>query len=222
MDRVGEFRMNTVARRALATAATFIVLGTAAASAASSCVAGKDEMALQTRLLQTELMVSALTCKQTTKYNDFVKMHQKELMKAHTQLRSFFNKKYGAKVGGDELNSFITRLANDSSKRSIKNVKLFCETTTVVYDGALASPSAHFGEFAALQPVSQLHGFVPCGPATQEAKAGAKEIAKAMKTASAGDIPTPRRKPAILASVGPDAAAGDAAKPAEPPRLIAR
>lgn len=221
MDWVGEFRMKTIARRALATAATFIMVGTAAASAASSCVTGKDEMALQTRLLQTELMVSALTCKQTTKYNDFVKLHQKELMKAHTQLRTFFNKKYG-KAGGDELNSFITRLANDSSKRSIKNVKLFCETTTVVYDGALAAPSAHFGEFAALQPVSQLHGFVPCGPATQEAKAGAKELAKEMKTASAGNVPTPRRKPAVLASVSPEAAAGDAAKTAEPPRLIAR
>ncbi len=71
-------------------------------------------------------------------------------------------------------------------------------------------------------PVSQLHGFVPCGPATQEAKAGAKELAKEMKTASAGNVPTPRRKPAILASVSPEAAAGDGAKTAEPPRLIAR
>lgn len=197
-------------RCAVATAAALALFTASAASAASSCVTAKDEAALQTRLIQTELMVAALTCKKNPQYNEFVTRHQKELMKTHTALRAFFKKRGGE----EELNSFITRLANDSSKRSIANVKAFCANSATMYDGALSADVSGFTSFAVAQPVSRLHGFVPCTP-TQSAKA---DLSSAEPTSSKR-VPVPVRKPATLASLSPTDA--DAKEP-EPPVLISR
>jgi hypothetical protein len=177
-------------RHAVAAGAVIAVLSAPGAYAAS-CVTAKDEAALQTRLIQTELMVAALTCKKNPQYNEFVTRHQKELMKTHQTIRGFFKKR-----GGEEaLNAFFTRLANDSSKRSIANVKAFCETTADMFDGALSAEVSSFTNFAVVQPVSRLHGFVPC-ESTQEAKSAPLKPGALNKR-----IPLPVRKPATMASV---------------------
>jgi hypothetical protein len=178
-------------RHVVAAGAVLMLLGAPGAFAASTCVTGKDEAALQTRLVQTDLMVAALTCKKNPQYNAFVTRHQKELMKTHQTLRGFFKKR-----GGEEaLNEFFTRLANDSSKRSIANVKAFCENATIMYEGALGAEVSSFTNFAVVQPVSKLHGFVACTP-TQEASTRPNK-----PEASNKRVPMPVRKPAALASV---------------------
>lgn len=183
-----------------------LVLGAVAAAAlaaapaanAATCVAGKDETALQTRVVQTELMVAALSCNQTENYNSFVRMHQKELMRAHERLRGLFRKVYG-RSGGDKLNEFITRLANESSQRSLSDVKAFCAGAKTMYAAALATDPKQLATFVSGQPVGRFHGFDTCS-----------QTAGASKDA----IPTPKPKPAAIAALTVPAAAPE---PAEAP-----
>ncbi len=149
---------------------------------APPCVKGEDETALQVRVVQTELMVAALSCNASPRYNSFVQLYQKDLMAAHNQLRKLFKRIYGGSAN-TELNTFITRLANDSSKRSIANITIFCRNATTMYDSALAIETPQLASFVPAQPVAQLHGFQSCA---------------AVQTASLDmeDVPLPRPKPA--------------------------
>ena len=146
----------------LAAASTVALLCAGTAEAKVSCVNPKEEAALQTRVVQTELMVAALLCHATPRYNDFVTANQKELMRAHEALRAMFKRFFGAQ-GGTELNTFITKLANDSSKRSTRGITAFCTQATAIYDGAAAlGDQMTLATFVAVQPVAQLHGFAVC------------------------------------------------------------
>lgn len=170
----------------LAAASTVALIGAATAEAKVTCVNPKEEAALQTRVVQTELMVAALLCHATPRYNDFVTAHQKELMRAHEALRALFKRFYGAQ-GGTELNTFITRLANDSSKRSTHGITAFCNQAAALYDGAAAlGEEMTLATFVAVQPVAQMHGFAVC-----VAGADGKPIT----------IPVPIRKPAAIAAM---------------------
>ena len=170
----------------LAAASTVALLGAGEAYAKVSCVNPKEEAALQTRVVQTELMVAALLCHATPRYNDFVTANQKELMRAHETLRGMFKRFYGAQ-GGTELNTFITKLANDSSKRSTRGITAFCAQASAIYDGAAAlTGGLTLASFVAVQPVAQLHGFAAC-----TVGADGKPVS----------IPVPIRKPASIAAM---------------------
>ena len=135
-----------------------------AAAAAEACVKGPDEVALQVRVIQTDLMVAALSCGASARYNTFVKANQPVLMAAHTQLTKFFTAKRG---GQRALNTFITKLANDSSRRSIANIAAFCQETGWLYDALLAPTRGDLVTFIGPLLVSQRHGYAPCEPKAQ-------------------------------------------------------
>lgn len=215
----------TLNRRAAAafTAACFAF--SSPALAAEACVKGPDEVALQARVVQTDLMVAALSCGASARYNEFVKANQPVLMAAHTQLTKFFDKKRG---GQKALNAFITKLANDSSKRSIGNIALFCQETGWLYDAILNPARGDFATFVGPLLVAQRHGYTPCEPKAQLMAVGptgpapvavaaaapapvaaepaaapaatpAPAAAPAPKVDTSG-VPTPRPKPTTLAS----------------------
>lgn len=178
------------------TAASFAIAPATAADAA--CVKGPDEVALQVRVIQTDLMVAALSCGASARYNEFVKANQPVLMAAHTQLTKFFSAKRG---GQRALNSFITKLANDSSRRSIANIALFCQETGWLYDALLSPTRGDFVTFIGPLLTAQRHGFQPC-----EAKA------QLMAIGPTGPLPVD-----VAAAAPPAAAAPAAAPPAAAP-----
>ncbi len=177
------------------TAASFAIAPAAAADAA--CVKGPDEVALQVRVVQTDLMVAALSCGASARYNEFVKSNQPVLMAAHTQLSKFFTAKRG---GQRALNAFITKLANDSSRRSIANIALFCQETGWLYDALLSPTRGDFVTFISPLLSAQRHGFQPCEPKAQ-----------LMAIGPTGPLPVD-----VAAAAPPAAAAPAAAPPAVP------
>lgn len=208
--------MTLTARVAAAVMAACIAVSPAAAAGAEAkkkapaCVKGADETALQMRVVQTDLMVAALSCSASDRYNAFVKGDQKTLMAAHTQLQAFFKKRGGTAA----LNSFITRIANESSSRSIADIRKFCEQSGWMYDAILNPARVDLPTFVAPLLVAQLHGFTPCEPRATYVVFGPKgpvEVAAAQPAAPAGptppanpapapgDVPTPKPKPAIIA-----------------------
>lgn len=164
----------------LVAAACLIPLSANAAGA--KCVAGADENALMARVVQTELMVSALSCGETARYNSFVTSHQKVLMGAHTTLRGMFRRTYGG-ASATELNTFLTKLANDASSRSVQDIKSFCARTAVMYDALASSDPKQFASFTTTQDFAHQHGFRSC---TQSAS-----LTPAM-------VPVPKAKPATI------------------------
>jgi len=206
--------MHSTARFAAALLAACIAVSPAvAAKAAPACVKGADEVALQVRVVQTDLMVAALSCSASARYNEFVKANQPVLMAAHTQLTGFFNKKRG---GASALNAFITKLANDSSMRSVKDIATFCQETGWLYDAILSPKRGDLPAFIGPLLIAQRHGFTPCEPratyvvlgpngptqvaaaTTPPAPAAAPPGAPA--PADTAGVPTPQPKPAAVAS----------------------
>lgn len=154
-----------------------------------ACVTGADETALQMRTVQTELMVSALSCQQTPNYNSFVTQNQKTLMAAHGQLQKFFSSRGGEKA----LNAFITKLANDASKRSIQNIAQFCQLTGYLYTAILDPKRGDLATFIAPLWDAQLHGYASCTPRATYISYGPDGPVEVAPPASIG---TPKEAPA--------------------------
>jgi hypothetical protein len=88
-------------------------------SAKAACLFPAEKSAVQIRLLQTDLMVAALSCDRKHEYNAFVTRHRDELVKGGRGLRALFERVHG-KSAKSSLNGYVTKLANDASMRSLK------------------------------------------------------------------------------------------------------
>lgn len=129
--------------------------------ASGSCATAVDMAVLEERTLQTELMVAALTCKQSKQYNEFVGKRKKELMANGKSLREYFSRLYGGK-SESKLNAFITTLANQVSRRSMKK-KLpdYCAESAVLFSNA-SNPKVSLASIASTREYAALHGQKPC------------------------------------------------------------
>ncbi len=95
------------------------------ASAESPLLGPAERAALELRLMQTELMVAALSCNARASYNTFVTRYQQTLVAGGRTLRSMFRAVHGRNATR-RLDSFITRVANEASRRSLRDVAGFC------------------------------------------------------------------------------------------------
>jgi hypothetical protein len=181
---------------ALLIAASTMVAGPAMAAkkkaAEQACIKGKVLTAFQMRMLQTELVVGALSCKLTPRYNDFVTAYRPDLMSAHRTLMGYFSRE-------SRLEDYKSRTANEVSQRSLANITEFCNYTTSLYDKLLGPEKIQLVDFVASEPSANRHGQNACGmPSLVTASSGGKLV------------PLPRIKPEAPASA---AAAAPQPKP---------
>lgn len=106
-----------------------------------------EETALRVRVLQSNLMVAALTCKMEGAYNATVTKFRSELTHHGRTLRGYFDRAYGSK-GVSKLDNLVTQLANDAASRSNKQRRQFCTSARRVFDNVLALPADGFAGFA--------------------------------------------------------------------------
>jgi len=122
--------------------ASVAVLGFAAGAAtganAASCYGPAETTAVQVRMLQSELMVAALACRDSNpelgmvaKYNDFIHRLGDKLIRHSKILQAHFSKQYGPS-SKRELESFVTALANDASKRSMTSAT-YCQNAAELF-----------------------------------------------------------------------------------------
>jgi hypothetical protein len=160
------------------------------------CVKGKILTAFQMRMMQTELVVGALSCKLTPKYNDFVISYRPDLMSAHRTLLSYFARE-------SKLEDYKSRTANEVSQRSIVNITEFCLYTGTLYDKLLGPEKVKLADFVSNEPSANRHGQNACGlPSVVTASSGGKVV------------PLPRIKPeAPAGSVAASAVVAPQPKP---------
>ncbi|MGH8613491.1 MAG: hypothetical protein ACREYF_16115 [Gammaproteobacteria bacterium] len=99
---------------------------------AEACAQPHERTALSARVLQTELMVAALSCGNRLLYNAFVRKFRDDLVKQGHSLRLFFARHYAGR-GEKDLNILITRLANEASQRSNADRAAFCSQASSLF-----------------------------------------------------------------------------------------
>lgn len=156
-----------------------VIASFAAGQASAMCVSSSERQAMTMRVLQTELMVAALTCGQQGEYNQFVRQFEGELVTQGKTLRSTFQRLYGGK-GQPRLDGFVTRLANEASQRSIGDRAAFCPRASELFSVVLKTPPAALVSVAEQQPFSDEHGASECS--TRVASDTAPQKAAAAKT----------------------------------------
>lgn len=131
-----------------------------ALAGSAPCLTEEDERALNTRVLQTELMVAALSCNEQQRYNAFVTNYRGHLAAQGASLRAWFSRTYGS-ASTSELNAFVTRLANDASKRSLE-AGSYCDAASSLLTEVLETPADGFDSITESTVTDGRHGFSRC------------------------------------------------------------
>ena len=128
--------------------AAALVTGATLNTAHADIDAGANDSAVQTRKLQTELMVSALYCGQQARYNAFVRKFEAELVVSGQKLKALFVSQHGTRQGVPKLDTYLTRLANEESQRRLTLGTRYCEDAKALFTEVLTLKQAELVAFA--------------------------------------------------------------------------
>ncbi len=117
------------------TAALALCLLTGNTAALARCASPEEMTALKVAALRQQLMVAALTCHQASSFNRFVTSYQDEFLVSDRALMRFFARQDGSSAD-DAYNSYKTKMANDSSLRSLSD-PWFCGRAKSAFSVAL-------------------------------------------------------------------------------------
>jgi hypothetical protein len=142
-------------RAGVAVLTAVLLATTAIARPAPKCAQPMEVSAIQTAAIQQELMVAALTCNEIDHFNAFQTGFNKELRASDATLEHMFKRLFGGARGEAQYHAFKTRLANDSSMRSIHDNVNYCQEARQVFSAALVSDRPTLSSFVATVPVTE-------------------------------------------------------------------
>ncbi len=156
--------------------------------AVPACVKDKVLLSLEMRMLQTELVVGALSCQMSPRYNDFVNAYKPDLMTAHRTLLKWFGRE-------SKMEDYKSKTANEVSQRSLANITEFCSYTGALYDKLLGPAKVSLETFVATEPVAAHHDFDVCGAPSL--------VTASIAPTDGRPIPMPRIKPDVVMAAEP-------------------
>ncbi len=165
--------------------------------------------AIQVRVLQSEMMVAALTCDLRPQYNEIVILFKDELGRHGANLRSYFERNYGRAGGEKQLNSFVTEMANRASSHAVSQGSFYCAGAKNLLADILTLPSRGLKLADAGRQSVDMTSFqvITPGPGVQVAAAAPKP---------AGEVVVAAAHPSLAKAVErADVAATKAAKQAQ-------
>lgn len=115
--------------------------------AAAPCVSEMTMPALNVRALQTELMVAALTCDESQRYNAFVDARKDELSRYASMLQAAFK---------GRTNIFVTKVANNSART------MDCTAAGSLFERVLSVDNPQLETVATTDWASTRHGYRVC------------------------------------------------------------
>ncbi|HWK45824.1 MAG TPA: hypothetical protein VNT30_13975 [Stellaceae bacterium] len=116
-------------------------IGLAPLAADAACFTQPEWVAAHVRVLQTELMVAALECKEvpgrdfTPQYNAFIGKYGTSLRSNSELLKGHFSRSFGAGYSR-EMDLYITKIANDASQQSMLSVG-YCDEAAGLFQNTL-------------------------------------------------------------------------------------
>jgi hypothetical protein len=150
------------------------LFATPIAEAATRCASAKERTAMRVRVMQTELMVAALSCRAvpgrdfTGQYNTFIQRHGEKLVNYGRVLKAYFQGRYGDDYAR-KLDAFITALANDASRRSM-NSATFCDESVQLFQEVMAVDRASLESWSERRAAAHPVPIESCGAEDREAK----------------------------------------------------
>ena len=151
---------------------------------AAGCLQSSDHVAMDVVALKTQLMVTALTCKQDERYNAFIRKYQPELQREDRSLTTYFTRSYG-RSAQKQRDDYVTQLANSQSQSGLRQGSLFCDRNVGTFDEVMAlKSSGELGEYAAGRAGAQPIAVSGCGGAVTPASSPAASRARAARRRS--------------------------------------
>jgi hypothetical protein len=92
---------------------------------AVQCLTPTEKIAFDVRALQTELMITALSCGRDNDYSAFVSSHQRDLAAAYDRITRHFARVYGGD-GQQRGDTYLTDIANAQSHEKGESNRRFC------------------------------------------------------------------------------------------------
>jgi hypothetical protein len=181
-------------------AVAVLAMGSTALAGSGKCARPDEVSAIQAAAIQQELMVAALTCNEIPRFNAFQTGYSRELRASDGALQRMFQRLYGSRQGQSEYHAFKTRLANNSSIRSIHSNPDFCHDASEVFAAALGAERP------------SLAGFVSGIEVVEESPINSCQISVAVGLAGAKIVPNvvPKPNPLRVANLAPGDTAGSA------------
>lgn len=124
------------------------------------CANPDEKQALDTRTIQSQLMVAALSCNLKPEYDAMIIKFNDELKNNAKHLKSYFGHTH-PKNSDHEMNRFITFLANESSNVSLKvNSARFCNWARNIFSKTRSA--GKLSEITGNLPLTNIHKIQAC------------------------------------------------------------
>jgi hypothetical protein len=126
------------------------------------CTQPPDRVAFDIEGLKSELMVTALVCKQQDRYNDFMARYRPDLVTEERALGAYF-KRVDGRASQKAYDDYISNLANVQEQDGLKAGTAFCDNLPDLFDEVMALHSdTELDEFANSQAIVQPVAFQTC------------------------------------------------------------
>ncbi len=103
---------------------------------AQSCARPTDKTAFDVAGLKSQLMVTAITCEATERYNTFIMRYRADLVAQEKVLTAYFVRNFGKKAQAQH-DDYITSLANTQSQDGLKAGNAFCDRNIAMFDDVM-------------------------------------------------------------------------------------
>jgi hypothetical protein len=129
---------------------------------AQDCARSADRSAFDVARLKSQLMVTAITCEASERYNAFVARFRPSLLAQEKIVSAYFNRNFGRR-GTVEHDGYVTALANSQSENGLKLGTAFCAQNIGMFDEVMAlRDGAALPDYATSRSPSQPITLIAC------------------------------------------------------------
>jgi hypothetical protein len=117
------------------------------AAAEQRCLQPVERTALNVKMLQSDLMVAALSCREVPgfdyrgAYNAFMQRNGQAISRHIATLQSYFRASYGGQWQ-NQFDQFVAAIANEASRQSMANVAFCSDSARVLQWATQIAPEA--------------------------------------------------------------------------------
>ena len=105
-------------------------------ASAQNCARPADKTAFDVAGLKSQLMVTAITCEATEKYNAFIMRYRPGLVAQEKVLNAYFSRNFGRRAQAQH-GDYISSLANSQSQNGLKAGTSFCNQNISMFEDVM-------------------------------------------------------------------------------------
>lgn len=185
----------------LAMTAVFIDSAEAARRPSLKCAQPDEAAAIQTTVVDQQLVDAALTCGATVRerFNAYRTAFGPELRTSDRALLNLFTRVYGSAKGDAAYNLFKTNMASKAELRRIRDSASFCHAADLVLIAANAPEKPRLKDFVAGVPIADTE--TPVSSCSLEVNFGFKGVQASPSVTPQPRPPQPGDQPTVVAAV---------------------